>query len=280
MMGDNMKHTFSKFLIFLIILGLNLFTMSACSKNNITLKIHPFSSTLIDSIHDEYIELTINNNIYHQISAKDLNDYRLGNTIAINKLGEYIGKVEGMKNKNHNNLNSNFIVSSEPTLNGAEAYYAPTDSEALVFVIKDERCSAFILSDFDNSEENSYYLQLFKSFGVTSYEDIKRISYEKWNGEYDTNNTAILVTGEISSGDDIKKIFEILVSNDKKNLSDSKLTRPHTVMLTLYLTNNLIIGKGDDSIKYYPFNGNGMIEIKGELSEEQNAILMELFDIK
>lgn len=250
-------------------------------------KIKLFSKSVVsdefDSYGDDglrYVDLILNGVIYHQIDIDDYSFYGLKTEFSKKDFGEYIGEVQELTSDNAYD-NKMFDVSShEPSLNKAEAYYyAPVGCKAVVIAENGDSCALFIADDFDGDFSGNYHESRFELFGITSASDIECITCEIFKGEYDNTNTAIIETVKISAADDIKTVYDILVSDEKSGDQSISVSGNYSISMTFALKDGLTVGHDNYKVCYYPYTSGGYVANKGVLTFEQSESLKEIFNL-
>lgn len=229
----------------------------------------------------QYVDLIIDGIIYHQIDTDSYNKYGLKTELSENDFGEYIGIVQELTEENNYN-NSLFKVSShEKNLDKAKAYYyVPTNCKAAVIVEKGESCSIFIADDFTDDTIENYYEKLFELFGIKNSSDIKSISCETWEGNYDETNTAIIQHSTITAPQEIESIYNILMSNEIAENQEFSNAKNYSISMTFNLKNGLTVGNDNYNFTYMPYNSTGYIDNKGVIPSTQNEILKQIFNVE
>lgn len=229
----------------------------------------------------QYVDLIIDGIIYHQVDISLYNKYELGTELSENDFGEYIGTVQELTAENNYN-NSFFKVSShEKNLKDSKAYYyAPTNCKATVIVEGADNCSIFIADDFTDDAAENHYEKLFELFGIQNSSDIKSISCETWEGNYDETNTAIIKHSVISTPQEIENIYNILISNEKAKNQEISITKNYSISMRFNLENGLTVGNDNYNFTYMPYNSTGYIDNKGVITAEQNEVLKQIFNLK
>lgn len=253
-----------------------------------TKKIKLFKKTLSSPDLDDYgedglqyVDLIIDGIIYHQIDTDSYNKYGLKTELSENDFGEYIGIVQELNSENSYDDGLFKVSSHENSLDKAKAYYyATTNCKAAVIVEKAENLSIFIADDFTDDTTENYYKELFELFGIQNSSDIKSISCEIWEGNYDETDTAIIKHSVISTPQDIENVYNILMSNGIVENQEISITKNYNISMRFNLENGLTVGNDNYNFTYMPYNSTGYIDNKGVITAEQNEILKQIFNLE
>lgn len=230
-----------------------------------------------DGIQD--VDLIIEGVIYHQID--DLDFYSLKSVLKESDFGSYIGTVQELTESNNYNYNLFNVSSHETSLNGAKVYfYSPLSCKAVVIALNNDHCSYFMADNFTDDMSSNFFAEMFSLYGVKNDKDIKKITCQIWDGEYGSDNSAVITEKTITSNESIKEIYRILISD---NLSDNQeiiIKDSYSISMSFHLANGLIIGNHRCNFTYMPYNSTGFIEGKGVITSPENEKLKAIFDLK
>ena len=267
---------------------LNSSTFENTVKEN-TVKIVPFNYSFSEATKGEYddygedglpyVTVTIDNLIgYHQVSPSDYELFGFPKELSEKDFGEYIGEIVEITDENKELEKTLPLTTREPTLHKAKVYYyAPVNCKAVIIATNGKNCSLFVANGH-GYKTDSYIQKMFEIFGTSDPSEITKISYSIWDNTFDENNNAIHKTGEITSGDDIKKIYDVFTSTDTRE-SDEKFKVPYSITFYIHLSNGLVMFD-EWGITYYPYKSTGDIQYRGVITPKQNETLKSLFDLE
>lgn len=258
------------------------------------IKISPFISSPKDPDSDyfgedelEHIDIILNGNrLYEQIPESEYKYYGIEKTLKKSDFGDFIGTIKEIGSYSDSAVSA--PCSQEPTLNGCEVYfYKPVNCEAIIIVYGNDHCSLFHFSCF--TKNGFSFADEYKVFNVSSSYDIERVDYTVRIPE----GSLIVKTaeGNISADSEINSFFSITtklkpythnaLSGSPEWLNEARTEykqirndKQITIDVTIMLRNGLTI-----DFSYQPNLGTGYIDGHHFLSEADNAVMKQLFEI-
>ncbi len=225
------------------------------------------------------------NRLYEQIPENEYSYYGIGKTLQKSDFGEFIGTITEIGPYSEDVLST--PCSQEPAIAGCEVfYYQPVNCDAVIIVRGNDHCSLFRFMNF--TEEGFGYSDNYKVFNVLSAEDIARIDYqiEKPDGTLIVKKSQ----GSITDISDIQSFFNITMtlkpyirenalSGDPEWLNEAREEYKQSsfdnqvyVEASVVLKNGLVM-----DFSYQPNLGTGYIPGHFFLSEEDNAVMIKMF---
>lgn len=258
------------------------------------IKISPFISSPKDPDSDyfgedelEHTDIILNGNrLYEQIPESEYKYYGIEKTLKKSDFGDFIGTIKEIGS--YSEAVSSSACSQEPTLSGCEVYFfKPVNCEAIIIAYGNEHCSLFRFSSFSNSGFS--FADEYRIFNVSSTDDIKAINYT-----IRIPDGAVIINkakGNISADSEINSFFSITtklkpythnaLSGSPEWLNEARTEykqirndKQITIDVTIMLRNGLTI-----DFSYQPNLGTGYIDGHHFLSEADNAVMKQLFEI-